>query len=83
MKTGDSIIIKMPFLESEEAEARFVKWLAVVGDRVEIDQDLAELTVNGEPFVLPSPLDGRLIEVLLEAGDFVEPGQEVAVVEIE
>jgi pyruvate/2-oxoglutarate dehydrogenase complex dihydrolipoamide acyltransferase (E2) component len=83
MKTGDQITVKMPFLEADEAIAYFIKWLAAVGDQLEIDQDLAEFTVAGKPFILPSPLDGRLVEGLLEAGDIVEPGQEVAVVEIE
>lgn len=72
--------IKVPWLTPEDVIIKVEKWLAAEGDYIEIDQDLVELKVNGEQFILPSPLDGVLQEILAFPGDFVETGQELAIV---
>ena len=72
--------IKVPWLSPEEVSITVEKWLVAEGVVIEIDQDLVELKVNQEPFILPSPLDGILQTFLAFPGDPVEPGQELAVV---
>lgn len=73
--------LKVPLLSGEEQLMTIRRWLVTVGTQVEIDQDLVELDIDGEPFLLPSPLDGKLIAIEAENGEKVEPGQILALVE--
>lgn len=73
--------LKVPLLSGEEQLMTIRRWLVTVGTQVEIDQDLVELDIDGEPFLLPSPLDGKLIAIEAENGERVEPGQILALVE--
>lgn len=84
MKLKPRIIeIKVPLLTGEDSPMTIRRWLVTAGDQVEIDQDLVELDTNGEPFLLPSPLDGKLIAIEAESGETVEPGQILALVEVD
>jgi len=75
--------LKVPLLTGEESLFTVKKWLVAVGEQVEIDQDLVELNFNDESFVLPSPLDGKLITIEAETEETVEPGQVLATIEME
>ncbi|HEY8464906.1 MAG TPA: biotin/lipoyl-containing protein [Bacillota bacterium] len=74
------IEVKMPWLTPKEVEIQVVRWLVAPGDRVEIDQDILELTVDQEKFILPSPLDGVLLEVEVEPGDYLATDQVLAII---
>jgi 2-oxoglutarate dehydrogenase E2 component (dihydrolipoamide succinyltransferase) len=75
------VAIRVPLLTGEESLMTLTRWLVTVGASVEIDQDLVELDINGEPFLLPSPLDGKLIAIETETEAMVEPGQVLALIE--
>lgn len=82
MKLKPRIVpVKVPLLTGEEPVMTVNRWLVTVGQQVEIDQDLVELVINDEPFLLPSPLDGRLIAIETETEELVEPGQILAFIE--
>ncbi len=82
MKLRPRIVeIKVPLLSGEESLTIVRRWLVTVGELVEIDQDLVELDINDEPFLLPSPLDGKLIVIETETEEMVEPGQVLALIE--
>lgn len=82
MKLKPRIVeIKVPLLTGEDSLMTIRRWLVTVGEQVEIDQDLVEMDTDGEPFLLPSPLDGKLISIEAEDGETVEPGQILALVE--
>lgn len=82
MKLKPRIVeLKVPLLSGDESLMTVKRWLAAVGGQVEIDQDLVELTLNDEPFLLPSPLDGKLVAIEAEAEETVEPGQVLALIE--
>ncbi|HEX3048140.1 MAG TPA: biotin/lipoyl-containing protein [Bacillota bacterium] len=72
--------IKVPWLSPEDVIITVEKWFVAEGDPIEIDQDLMELKIDQEPFILPSPLDGTLQTLLVFPGDLVETGQELAIV---
>lgn len=78
-----TVEIKVPLLTGEESLLTVGKWLVAVGEEVEIDQDLVELASDNETFMLPSPLDGKLIAIEAETEDRVEPGQLLAIIEME
>ncbi|MGE5606962.1 MAG: biotin/lipoyl-containing protein [Bacteroidota bacterium] len=82
MKLKPRIVeIKVPLLTGEESLMTVRRWLVTLGEQVEIDQDLVELDLDAQPFLLPSPLDGKLIAIEAEAEETVEPGQILALVE--
>jgi len=82
MKLKPRIVeLKVPLLSGEETLMTVVRWLVTVGERVEIDQDLVELEIKAAPFLLPSPLDGKLITIEAGTEAMVEPGQILALIE--
>jgi 2-oxoglutarate dehydrogenase E2 component (dihydrolipoamide succinyltransferase) len=84
MKIRPRIIeLKVPLLTGEETLITVGEWILKVGARVEIDQDLVELSSDDESFMLPSPIDGTLIAIEAESGDKVEPGQVLAIIEMD
>jgi pyruvate/2-oxoglutarate dehydrogenase complex dihydrolipoamide acyltransferase (E2) component len=76
------IDLKLPWFSPDLTTARVVEWLVKVGDQVEIDQDLLNLKIDGEDFVLPSPLDGIVLEILVEPEDLIEVDQVLATLEL-
>jgi pyruvate/2-oxoglutarate dehydrogenase complex dihydrolipoamide acyltransferase (E2) component len=73
----------MPLLPPlEEPDIQVVEWLVAPGTLVEIDQDLVKLTVEGTDFVLPSPVDGVLTEILVEPQEVVATDQVLAIVDL-
>ena len=73
--------VKMPFLEDGTETVSLIRWLVETGAAIGIDQDLAEMSVNGRPFLLPSPLDGRIVELCVEPGSLIATDEVLAVVE--
>lgn len=77
------IEVKLPWLGAEEVpEIILVRWRVAEGTPVEVDQDLADLTVAGEPLTFPSPLDGKVVQIIAQVGDLLTEGQVLAVIEI-
>lgn len=82
MKLKPRIVeIKVPLLTGEETLMTIKRWLVAIGEQVEIDQDLVELKIDTGPFLLPSPLDGKIIAIEGEPDEIVEPGQVLALIE--
>ena len=75
--------VKLPFLSEEIEYCRVLRWLVVPGQTVEIDQDLAELQVGEETFLFPSPVDGRVVEILAPAGAMVVTDEVLLIIEEE
>ncbi len=57
-------------------------WLAQVGDELNVDDDLLELTTDKAAFVVPCPVAGVLRERRLTEGDEVSVGEVLCVLEI-
>lgn len=77
------IDVKMPWLAPEEPLTEVVRWLADLGQKLEMDQDLLELTVDSAVFMLPSPVDGKLVRCCVAPKEVVSEGQILAVVQCE
>jgi pyruvate/2-oxoglutarate dehydrogenase complex dihydrolipoamide acyltransferase (E2) component len=71
----------MPWMAPEDPVVEVDAWLVEPGAKIEIDQDLIRLWVDGEEFVLPSPVDGILRELRVDSGEIISSGQVLAVVE--
>ena len=68
----------MPQMGESIAEGTITRWLAKVGDKVERDQPLFEISTDKVDAEIPSPADGVLLEISHGEGDTVEVNQVVA-----
>lgn len=63
------------------SEGSIIQWLKQVGDSVVEDEPLAEVEAEKVEEVLESPASGRLVEILVVAGEAVEVRSVVAIIE--
>ena len=71
----------MPQMGESIAEGTLTKWLKSVGDTVERDEDLFEISTDKVDADIPSPVAGTLVEILVEEGTTVEVNSVVARIE--
>jgi 2-oxoglutarate dehydrogenase E2 component (dihydrolipoamide succinyltransferase) len=62
----------MPQMGESIAEGTMVKWLKKVGDHIQRDEPLFEISTDKVDAEIPSPADGVLIEILVKEGETVE-----------
>ncbi|HET6350369.1 MAG TPA: dihydrolipoamide acetyltransferase family protein [Candidatus Krumholzibacteria bacterium] len=67
-----SVDVIMPQMGESIAEGTIVKWLKNVGDKVERDEPLFEISTDKVDAEIPSPAAGTLLEVLVTPGTTVE-----------
>jgi pyruvate dehydrogenase E2 component (dihydrolipoamide acetyltransferase) len=73
--------VKMPQLGETVVEGTIVKWLKSEGDSVERDEPLFEISTDKVDTEVPSPLSGTITQILVQEGETVEVGTELAVIE--
>ncbi len=69
----------MPQMGESIAEGTITKWLVKIGDRVERDQPLFEISTDKVDAEIPSPASGVLLEVKFEEGATVPVNEVVAI----
>ncbi len=67
-----SVDVIMPQMGESIAEGTLVKWLKNVGDRVDRDEPLFEISTDKVDAEIPSPAAGKLLEILVTEGTTVE-----------
>jgi 2-oxoglutarate dehydrogenase E2 component (dihydrolipoamide succinyltransferase) len=72
--------VVMPQMGESIAEGTITKWLVKVGERVERDQPLFEISTDKVDAEIPSPASGTLVEVRFEEGATVPVNQVVALI---
>lgn len=75
---GEVHDITMPKLGETVTEGELTSWLKNVGDTVEMDDALFEVSTDKVDSEIPSPYDGVLLEILVPAGTTVPIGTPVA-----
>jgi 2-oxoglutarate dehydrogenase E2 component (dihydrolipoamide succinyltransferase) len=73
--------VVMPQMGESIAEGTITKWLKNVGERVERDEPLFEISTDKVDAEIPSPAAGTLTEVRFKEGDTVEVNTVVAVLD--
>lgn len=73
--------VKMPRLGESVAEGTIGGWLKQEGDWVERDESLAEVITDKITAELPSPVEGRLVKILVSVDETVPVGTEIALIE--
>lgn len=75
--------VVMPQMGESVTEGTVTAWLKEIGDFVERDEPLFEITTDKVDAEVPSPLAGVLVERLAKVGDTVEINTVVAVLDTE
>jgi len=71
----------MPQMGESVAEGTVTKWLKKVGDRVERDEPLFEISTDKVDAEIPSPASGTLAKILVKESETVEVNTVVAVID--
>ncbi len=77
---GERIEVQMPQMGESVVEATVIGWNKQVGDQVEEDETLLEISTDKVDSEVPSPASGTLVEILAEENDTIEVGQTIAVI---
>ncbi|HEY2195459.1 MAG TPA: 2-oxoglutarate dehydrogenase, E2 component, dihydrolipoamide succinyltransferase [Actinomycetospora sp.] len=77
---GSGTEVEMPALGESVTEGTITRWLKQVGDTVEVDEPLLEVSTDKVDTEIPSPVAGTLLEVRANEDDTVEVGGVLAVV---
>ncbi|WP_029209931.1 2-oxoglutarate dehydrogenase, E2 component, dihydrolipoamide succinyltransferase [Arsenicicoccus bolidensis] len=72
--------VTMPALGESVTEGTVTRWLKSVGDSVEVDEPLLEVSTDKVDTEIPSPAAGTLQEILVEEDETVEVGADLAVI---
>jgi len=78
--SGSSTEIVMPQMGESITEGTVSKWLKAVGDKIEKDEPLLEISTDKVDAEVPSPASGTLLEIKVNEGETVEVGSVVALV---
>src|SRR5690554_6554745 len=70
--------VTLPALGESVTEGIVTRWLKEVGESVEVDEPLLEISTDKVDTEIPSPFAGTLLEQLFEEDDTVEVGQVLA-----
>ncbi len=70
--------VEMPALGESVTEGTVTRWLKSVGDTVEVDEPLLEVSTDKVDTEIPSPVAGTLEEILVEEDETVEVGAVLA-----
>ena len=75
---GDATPVLMPELGESVTEGTVTRWLKNVGDSVEVDEPLVEVSTDKVDTEIPSPVAGTLVSITAEEDDTVAVGGELA-----
>src|SRR5262245_53653101 len=78
MATGTAVDVVMPQMGVSVSEGTVTKWLKNVGDTVEADEPLLEISTDKVDTEVPSPGTGIVSEVLVQEGETVDVGTVLA-----
>ena len=76
--SGDATDVTLPELGESVTEGTITRWLKQVGDSVEVDEPLLEISTDKVDTEVPSPAAGTVLELLAGEDDTVEIGAVLA-----
>ncbi|HEY2865455.1 MAG TPA: 2-oxoglutarate dehydrogenase, E2 component, dihydrolipoamide succinyltransferase [Pyrinomonadaceae bacterium] len=78
IRNPQSVDVIMPQMGESITEGTVSKWLKSVGDTIEKDEALLEISTDKVDAEVPSPAGGKLLEILVKEGETVEVGAVLA-----
>jgi 2-oxoglutarate dehydrogenase E2 component (dihydrolipoamide succinyltransferase) len=77
---GAGTSVTMPALGESVTEGTVTRWLKSVGDTVEADEPLLEVSTDKVDTEIPAPVSGTLLEIKVSEDETVAVGAELAVI---
>src|SRR5262249_47951556 len=74
MATGTAVDVVMPQMGVSVSEGTVTRWLKQVGEHVEADETLLEISTDKVDTEVPAPSSGVVSEILVPEGEAVEVG---------
>src|SRR3954449_542979 len=74
MEAGTTVQIRMPEMGESVTEGTILEWLKQVGDEVEVDEGIVEVSTDKVDTEVPSPASGVLTKILVEPDETVPVG---------
>jgi 2-oxoglutarate dehydrogenase E2 component (dihydrolipoamide succinyltransferase) len=71
---AEGTAVRMPELGESVTEGTVTRWLKQVGDRVEVDEPLLEVSTDKVDTEIPSPVAGTLLEVTANEDETIDVG---------
>ena len=78
--SGDATEVKMPALGESVTEGTVTRWLKEVGESIEVDEPLLEVSTDKVDTEVPSPVAGTVLELFAEEDEEVEVGAKLALI---
>jgi len=73
--------IVMPQMGESITNGTITKWHKAPGDTIELDEILLEISTDKVESEIPSPMEGRIEEILYPEGDTIDVGIKIAIIE--
>ena len=77
----DTVALTLPAMGESVAEGIVARWVKAVGDAVKEGETVVEVTTDKVDVEVPSPVAGRIVEILAAEGSTVEVGATLARIE--
>jgi len=77
---GEGTAVKLPELGESVTEGTVTRWLKQVGDSVEVDEPILEVSTDKVDTEIPSPVAGTLLEIMAEEDETVAVGADLAII---
>lgn len=74
------IEVILPKMGESVAEATINTWTKSVGDTIEEEETIVEISTDKVDSEVPSPVDGVITEILIEEGEVAQVGQVIAII---
>ncbi|MEH1098835.1 2-oxoglutarate dehydrogenase, E2 component, dihydrolipoamide succinyltransferase [Micromonospora sp. CPCC 205561] len=78
--SGEGTPVKMPALGESVTEGTVTRWLKQVGDTVEVDEPLLEVSTDKVDTEIPSPVAGTVLEIKVAEDETAAVGADLAVI---
>ncbi len=75
--------LKLPKMGESVAEATLTSWLKDIGDAIEMDDGILEVSTDKVDTEIPCEVSGILVEKLFDINDVIKVGQTIAIIETE
>ncbi len=79
-EAGERVVVVMPKMGESITEGTVITWYKQPGDVIELDETLLEIGTDKVDTEVPSPAAGVLAEILVQEGDTVDVGTEIAII---
>jgi 2-oxoglutarate dehydrogenase E2 component (dihydrolipoamide succinyltransferase) len=80
MSTGTAIDVVMPQMGVSVSEGTISRWVKQVGDPIEADETIVEISTDKVDTEVPSPGSGTVTDILVPEGETVPVGTRIAVI---